>query len=536
MSFDRLVEDFLTAEYVATPTLASSVGIDGYDSLLPDLTSAGYAARAADEDTWFERFRALDETRLSAEEAIDRGLVLATLRGRQLVRDWADWRRNPDTYSTPCLGGVHTLFHHRLHPEPELAASAAARLRAVPDLLDAGRANLDAALASPLLVRRARGEARAGIRYAREHVPPAEADPTARAALAEAGEVAAAAFESWAMWLERFADEAHGDFAIGEPLYSALLVEREGLGYGAAGLRERGQAAYDALAADIRQRTRDIAGHEDWRALLEELNGDHPATPEAMRDAYADWTERAREFCRERDLVTFSPGEECRVEPSPPFQRPVLAVASYRRAPAFRPNVVGTFFVPYPPDGTPPDEVAQRLATNSFSSIPTIAVHEAYPGHHWHLTWAQTVGRPVRQVLGTPYFTEGWALYAEQLLLREGFFTDPRHALCQVDARLFRAARMVVDTSLHMGEMSVDEAVEFMRTRASLSEPTARAEVARYCAWPTQAASYLTGALEIDRLRERWAAEGRGDLKSFHDAVAGSGALPLGLTERALFG
>ncbi len=94
---------------------------------------------------------------------------------------------------------------------------------------------------------------------------------------------------------------------------------------------------------------------------------------------------------------------------------------------------------------------------------------------------------------------------------------------------------MVVDTSLHLGEMSIAEAVDFMSTKASLSRETAEAEVLRYCAWPTQAASYLTGALEISRLRERWLAGG-GSLRDFHDRAAASGRLPISLVERVLFG
>jgi uncharacterized protein (DUF885 family) len=118
----------------------------------------------------------------------------------------------------------------------------------------------------------------------------------------------------------------------------------------------------------------------------------------------------------------------------------------------------------------------------------------------------------------------------------EGFFPDPVSRLGQVEARLFRAARMVVDTSLHLGEMTVEEAVTFMSTKASLSVPTARAEVARYCAWPTQAASYLTGSLEIQRIRDQWFADGRGTLREFRDAIAGSGRMPLDLAARAVLG
>ena len=146
----------------------------------------------------------------------------------------------------------------------------------------------------------------------------------------------------------------------------------------------------------------------------------------------------------------------------------------------------------------------------------------------------QAGSRPVRCILTTPYFSEGWALYAELMMREEGFFTEPAHELAHLDARLFRAARIVVDTSLHCGEMGFEEAVTFMRDRAGLTEPVARAEVTRYCAWPTQASAYLTGSLEVERLRTRWFAE-RGGLRPFHDAICGSGALPIALAEAALF-
>jgi uncharacterized protein (DUF885 family) len=121
------------------------------------------------------------------------------------------------------------------------------------------------------------------------------------------------------------------------------------------------------------------------------------------------------------------------------------------------------------------------------------------------------------------------------MMREQGFFADPAHELCHLDARIFRAARIVADTSLHCGDMTYDEAVAYMHAKTGLTEATARAEVTRYCAWPTQAASYLTGSLEIERMRDRWDADGRGSLRDFHDRVAGSGALPMALAERALF-
>jgi hypothetical protein len=171
--------------------------------------------------------------------------------------------------------------------------------------------------------------------------------------------------------------------------------------------------------------------------------------------------------------------------------------------PAFSDRWKGHFFVPFAPDGASEEEVQARLSNNSYGSIPTTSVHEAYPGHHWHLVMRKRNPSDVRRVYSTPYFSEGWALYAERVMRERGFFEQPIQELHHLNATLFRAARIVVDTSLHLGEMSFEEAVEFMTDRAAMPEPVARAEVGRYCWWPTQASSYLTGCLEILAIRDR---------------------------------
>jgi uncharacterized protein (DUF885 family) len=533
---DTLLDEWLREETTANPVRATALGIDGHDDRLDDVSEAAIRERERRDDHWLGVLGSIGNDELSADQQIDRDLLLSTLRGRAVMRDWEGWRREPGSYLGVALSGVFLLFLHRPSPEPELVRCAAARLRAVPSVLDAARANLRPELAHRIIVERGLGQCRAGIGYARHLVPAEVDDEGLRSELAEAGEVAAAAFEAFLPFLSDLAEKASGEYAIGEARYSALLEQKELLGYGAAAMRERGRAAWASLDEEMRALASSVAGTEDWRQAVGQINGEHPTTPEAMRWAYEEWTEKARDFLATEGLVTLPEGERCLVVPSPPFQRPVLAVASYMSPPAFKPSLTGHFFVPYPPDGTSEEEVQQRLEDNSTQGIPTTAVHEAYPGHHWHLAWMQQHPRPLRRVITTSYFTEGWALYAEKMMREQGFFTDPRQELCHLDARIFRAARIVVDTSLHMGEMTVDEAVEFMSTNATLTQPTARAEVGRYCAWPTQASSYLTGSLEIERIRTAYLGANRGTLREFHDTIAGSGAMPIALAERATLG
>ncbi len=537
-AFASLVDSFLEREYEESPTLASSLGLTEYDERLDDTSAAAYEQRRESDLEWLRRFRAVADDGLAPSERIDRELLVSVLRGRELYHPLDMWKRQPNYYLNPGLNGVFSLFLHRLRPERELAVAAAKRLEGVPTNIRDGVTNLDFSRTPRVYVERAIGQAKAAARYARELVPAEVSDASSQRHLTEAGAKAGKAFDDFVAFLETNRERAQGDYAIGEELYSALLREKELLPFGAAELRERGREQHALLSAEANRIATEIDGSGDWAKTCDRLNKIHAPTPDAMRDEYAEWTERARSFLRDTGLVTLPPGEKCTVEPSPPFQRPVLAVASYQRPPAFRDTLHGHFFVPYPPDGTSSEEVQKRLEGNCSAGIPTTAVHEAYPGHHWHLVMAKSNPSHARRIFGTAYFSEGWALYAERVMREQGFFTDPKHLLYQYEATIFRAARIVVDTSLHMGEMTFDEAVRFMMANGNLTEPNARAEVGRYCSWPTQASSYLTGMLEIIDIRTRWLAKrGQSDreaLRAFHDDITTTGMLPTTLAEKAI--
>jgi uncharacterized protein (DUF885 family) len=536
--FSSLVKDYLDERYEESPTWASMLGLTAYDERSEDLSAEAFRRRDAAVLAWKMRLSAVGDDTLTADERIDRDVILASLRGRELTHPRFEWKRQPNTYLNPSLGGVFTLFLHRLRPERDLADAARARLHAVTKQVADGKTNLDFALAPRVYVDRAIGQAKAAARYARELVPAEVKDPALRQKVAEAGATAAGAYEDFAAFLESNKARASGDYAIGEELYTALLREKELLPFDTRELRDRGREQYDLLSNEANKIAGQIDGGGTWTEVCERLNHVHAPTPDAMRDEYEEWTERARSFLVDTGLVTLPPGERCTVEPSPHYQRPIQAVASYNQPPAFSDSLHGHFFVPYPPDGTPPEEVQKRLEGNCSAGIPTTAVHEAYPGHHWHLVMAKQNPSPIRRTHFTSYFAEGWGLYAERVMREQGFFADPRHLLFQYEATLFRAARIVVDTSLHLKEMTFDQAVDFMVKNGNLTPPNAKAEVGRYCSWPTQASSYLTGMLEIVDIRTRWLAKrgsaDRAALRAFHDSITSTGSIPTSLAERAI--
>ncbi|TMR18274.1 DUF885 domain-containing protein [Nonomuraea turkmeniaca] len=522
------MDEFLKWYFSHHPVVAGFLGAEGYDHTLGDFTASAFTLREQEQARWLERLSAAESA--SLDDAIDRDLVCSQLRGSIALASWPEWRRDPAAYLSPIFNSMYTPLQRRLKPESELVPAAISRLAEVPGVLAACRANLDPDLAAPLLVQRGLGQARTGRNFLTRTIPGMVEDPELRAKLAAAAEPAAEAFDQLVAFLEAF--QCGGTWRMGERLYSTLLRERELLGYGAAELHEKGTVAWAELDARMREVAVRVNGTEDWRAAMESLMDDHPPTLADMRAEYEAETQRAREFVRERDLVTFADGEECHVLPSAEYTRPILSVAHYLAPPPLAGSRTGVFFVPYTPDDFTPEQVRQRLRTNSRAQMPSIAVHEAYPGHHWHLSYMAGNPRTVRKVFRTSYFTEGWALYVEKLLHEQGYFDTPATELAHLDCRIFRAARIVVDTALHCEDMSIEEAETFMATKASLSPGTAQGEVNRYCAWPTQAPSYLTGAIEIDRIRASF----QGSLKEFHDKIAGSGGLPLGLAEKAAHG
>jgi uncharacterized protein (DUF885 family) len=527
--FERAVDELLAREFEESPRMAASLGVDGFEDRLDDLSAKAFERRRRQDVEWLERFDSFADGDLSSDQGIDRALVVAELGERVALADWTGWRRTPEAYLET---GITEMFLRGLRPEDEMTEAAVALLRAIPALLDEARANLDPALADPTVITRSLAECRADIGFARQGAAALASSPDNRARLGEAGEVAARGYERLAEFLEELAGTCTGSFVFGEERYNHVLQRGQLLDTDVVELRRQGWDEYHRVAEEMARLSATLpAGSDDWPSAVRHLQSIHRRSVDDMRALYEETCLRARDFLAERDLVTSPSDERCEVVPAPPSVRASLAVACYVAPPQFKPSRVGFFFVPYPVRSDDAEEVAGLLESNADYAVATTAVHEAYPGHHWHLMTMQSA-RKIRRVFTSTFFVEGWALAAEGLMREAGFFT-PEQELGQLEARLFRAARIVVDTSLHTGEMGVDEAVAFMRELALLPESTARAEVARYCSWPTQASSYLTGAMMIERARQHWIERG-GTVKAFNDAMAASGAMPVPLAVRAV--
>jgi uncharacterized protein (DUF885 family) len=198
-----------------------------------------------------------------------------------------------------------------------------------------------------------------------------------------------------------------------------------------------------------------------------------------------------------------------------------------------------THYVTGTPDGKRPGRVV--VATSNFKARSLIndeavAYHEGVPGHHMQLSVQQQLtGLPKFRLhsLGFNAYTEGWALYAEELGKELGFYQDPVSDYGRLSSELFRAVRLVVDTGIHSKGWSRDQVVEFFRKSGAVDEPTIQSETDRYISWPAQALSYKLGQLKIRELRIRAQKElgAKFDIRTFHDEILDGGTLPLDMLE-----
>ncbi len=206
--------------------------------------------------------------------------------------------------------------------------------------------------------------------------------------------------------------------------------------------------------------------------------------------------------------------------------------------PAFQ-SAAATHYVTGTPDGKRPGRVVvatSNFAERSLINDEAVAYHEGIPGHHMQLSVQQQLtGLPKFRLhgLGFNAYTEGWALYAEQLGKEVGFYQDPVSDYGRLSSELFRAVRLVVDTGIHSKGWTRDQVVDFFRKSGAVDEPSIQSETDRYIAWPAQALSYKLGQLKIRELRERAQKElgPKFDIRRFHDEMLDGGTLPLDLLD-----
>jgi uncharacterized protein (DUF885 family) len=270
--------------------------------------------------------------------------------------------------------------------------------------------------------------------------------------------------------------------------------------------------------------------------VYELLKDQHPAA-DGIKEAYQKQIDAAQAFVIAKRIVTLPAGEHVITVDTPPAMRRSSPFGTFQSVDQFDDGLEGRLVLTPIEDWMTPEQRTQRLRSHHDAWIPIIAVHEAYPGHHVDALKTRENPRLLRKVVREPIFSEGWGLFTEELMFELGFLQGDDVRLTQLRNRLWRAARVILDVSMHTGRMSYDEAVDFLAEKVRFERYAAELEVGMYTVSPTYVLGYLIGMQEIMKIRDEYVGRyGQPSPPSeFYDQLLRVGSLPPVLVREALF-
>jgi Bacterial protein of unknown function (DUF885) len=536
----HFVDEYLSYLYEVHPTNATFDGVHLHDDLLEDLSRPAVDAQIRELGAFARRLAAIDPTRLTDTERLERPALDANIRARlfelEVIRTW---ERSPQHYSdilATSLAG-QALFGYA--PLTERARRIVSKLRQVHRLMQAARDNIK----DPpgIFVKVGLESLRGTLKFINDDLPRAFSrldDPHILGDLADASTEAAAAIGSYIEYLEKeLAPRTKGSFRLGHDKFEHKLRLDEGISLGADRLLDLAMRELRVTQEEFRRVASRLNG-SDPLAAWAKAKQEHPAAGELVPVAQRQLEELV-DFITRNNIVTIPEGEPVSVAPTPRFYR--WTFASMWTPGPFEPKPMRAFYYITDVDPAwPPERQDEHLRDFNYGALWAISIHEVFPGHFLHYQHLRQVESKLRKsiLFSSAAFVEGWAHYCEQMMVDEGFRrNDPTVRLGQLAEALVRLCRFVVGIRLHAEDMSVEQGVRFFREEAFLEETSARREAERGTFDPSYIV-YSFGKLMVLKLREDYKAKSgsKYSLKQFHDTLLANGTVPLWLHRALMLG
>ncbi|HEX3553799.1 MAG TPA: DUF885 domain-containing protein [Thermoanaerobaculia bacterium] len=538
---NALFEEYYETGLKNAPERATSVGDYRYNALLADVSLAATARQHAESDAFLTRLRAIPTDGMAETDRLSHELL-----ERQLTR--ADVNYELKNYEMPInqQNGIHTGLADLPLSVPldsvKYYEDYIARLHQIPRVLaqttEVLRAGLKDGLMPPkVVVDQLPGQCEGIVKEDPFLLPlkrfpasfPGAEKQRLTAAMTQAvNEDVLPAYRKFAGFLRsEYAPKGRTALSIeslpdGKRRYAEAVKAMTTIDITPEAVHALGLSEVARITAEMTALAH-AQGYKDLAAFRAAINSDPKWKPRNEEQIVADFKRYIDQMQpRLPELFGLLPKAPVTVEAIPSFQ----AAAS-------------THYVRGTPDGKRAGRVVVAVADPTHRTLvndEAVAYHEGVPGHHLQISVSQQLqGLPKFRLLGAgglSAYTEGWALYAEQLGKEIGFYKDPVSDYGRLSSELFRAVRLVVDTGIHDKDWTRDQVITYMRAN-DVNEVLAQSETDRYIAWPGQALAYKMGQLKIRELRERAKKQlgARFDIKAFHDEILNGGALPLDLLE-----
>ena len=556
-AFAKLSREWLDKSMRLSPVLATYIGDHRFDGELDDVSAAGRNAGLSFARETLATLNLIDKSKLSRANLVDVALLSNSLRSQiwmtESVQEWA-W--NPLVYQGVAGAAIYNVMAREFAPLEQRLESATKRMEFMPELLRQARTEMVPARVPAPHAATYSAQNKGLKSIIGEMIDPHKAKflGAKRERLDAAISTYNTAVDEHQTWIDTtLVPAAKADFRAGAERFDQQLVFTLQSDLSRAEIRRRA----DAAVIQVRQQMYDVArlamvGRSDAptmpdaptpgqqqaviRAALDLASVDRPARDQLVRVA-TDVVETARQFVQSRNLITLPDGP-VRVILMPEFQRG-FSVA-YCDSPGPLDKNLDTFYAVSPiPDDWTEEQTTSFLKEYSTRGITDIGVHEAMPGHYVQLFHSNSYPSVLRAILGSGSFIEGWAVYAETMMVEQGFKADdPLYKLTQLKVLLRAVTNSIIDQAIHCDGMTQEEMMKLLTETAFQEEREAAGKWRRAQLSVTQLSTYFVGFAE--HMETRAAAQQRQgagfNLKAYHDGVLAFGSPPMRYARALLLG
>ena len=545
-TFAKVADEYLTGFLAWRPQTGTTLGLHQYDGKVTDFRQASLNAELARLKTFERRLGALATTDLSPEASYDyrilRGAIKREIFGFEQMQIYS---RNPMTYAG--VLDVSIYIKRNFAPLQERVRWISAILNQAPNIFAAARANLADSLPGPQ-IETAIDQAKGAADFLSKDLVAALKDVKNETLMAEfdaANQRAIDELHGYVAYLkEQKLPKANESYALGRGNYIKLIEYGEMISLSPEqvleiGLRElrRKQQVFAEAAKQIDPDKKPIE-------VFQAIQKDHPTEQSLIADTARDM-EMIRQFVIEHKIVTLPSPVRATVAETPQFLR-ATSFASMDTPGPFETKATEAYYyvTPVEPDW-PPQQKEEWLTAFNYYTTDIVSVHEAYPGHYIQfLCLKASPATKIEKIFGSYAFIEGWAHYAEQMMVDEGFgatgspiptLKAAKYRLAQTDEALLRICRLCVSIKMHCQGMTVDEATKFFQDNCYYEPKPARQEAVRGTFDP-EYLYYTVGKLEIFKLREDYRKQEGANfsLQKFHDEMLRHGAPPIRLLREVM--
>jgi uncharacterized protein (DUF885 family) len=543
-NFQKIRDNFVKSLFSFFPTQATAFGVLGYDDKLESFSKGARQEAEKVLSQWESFCQKTNTKNFSLEDKIDFELMKAELfLQRYFFSEFCQWEKDPSLYPETALQSIYYLL--KKSDVKKNGEALLLRLKKIPNLFKEAKENLK----NPpkIFCDTALEVVEGGISFFKsltiENLPfPKKLKNECKKERLNVLD----GLENYRIWIQHVLfKSAKGNFAAGKFLFNHLLKQVHLLPYDANDLKAIGEENFQKTLRLLKHMARKIDAEKSWKEILLENSKNHPK-PERLIPTYATLMEKAKAFILEKRLAPIPKNEAINVNETPSFYRPFLPFAAYMPPPVFQNKGNAELWVTPIPKGLSQEEIEKRLKEHAYHKIPVIVLHETYPGHHLQFSFLRKAKSPL--VKRSFVSCEGWALYCEEMMHEEGFYTALGKnggaklykpgliELAQKRDELWRIARVILDVGLHTEKMKPETAVNFLSQKVQMPKAMAWGEVKRYVREATQPMSYFVGKMQILQLREACCQKkGKFDLFQFHKMLLESGPVPISLVgKRAL--